>query len=122
MSFSKELRLLICKITLVLIIIGCSGISAQPEVKSVTMLLGEQNPTGCQLLGKVTGSSQDSQTNEDNTPYVERLISARNNLRNETYKLGGNTVHIIYANNSGKYEIPGVDKEIIFVGNAYYCE
>jgi hypothetical protein len=49
-------------------------------------------------------------------------MNARNNLRNEAQKLGGNTVHIIYANNSGKYEIPGVDKEIIFIGNVYRCK
>lgn len=123
MNVSKEISKLIQKVVLVLLIIGCSGVSAQPEnAKSVTMILGEQGPDGCELLGKVKGSSKENETEEDNTPYVDRLIKARNNLRREAQKLGGNNVHIIYSNNTGKYEIPGVDKEIIFIGNAYRCE
>ncbi len=123
MNVSKEISKLIQKVVLVLLIIGCSGVSAQPEnAKSVTMILGEQGPDGCELLGKVKGSSKENETEEDNTPYVDRLIKARNNLRSEAQKLGGNNVHIIYSNNTGKYEIPGVDKEIIFIGNAYRCE
>ncbi|PXW85191.1 uncharacterized protein DUF4156 [Nitrosomonas sp. Nm84] len=109
----------------VLIIIGCAEISAQPEVvKPVTIMVGEQGPDGCELLGKIKGSSKDDATDaaDDNTPYVDRLIKARNNLRHETQKLGGNNVHIIRSNNTGKYEIPGVDKEIILIGNVYRCE
>lgn len=108
-----------------LIIIGCTEISAQPEaVKPVTIMVGEQGPDGCELLGKIKGSSKDDSIDaaDDNTPYVDRLIKARNNLRHETQKLGGNNVHIIRSNNTGKYEIPGIDKEIILIGNVYRCE
>ncbi len=123
MSVSKEISQLIQKIVLVLLITGCAEVSAQPEsVKSVTMILGEQGPDGCELLGKVKGSSKESESEEDNTPYTDRLIKARNNLRSEAQKLGGNNVHIIYSNNTGKYDIPGVDKEILFIGNVYRCE
>ncbi len=92
------------------------------KTKTVTMVVGEQGPDGCELLGKVKGSSKENDSGEVNTPYVDRLIKARNNLRNEAQQLGGDTVHIIYSNNSGRYEIPGADKEIIFVGNVYRCE
>ena len=123
MSVSKEASKLIQKVILVVLIIGWAEVSAQPEkVKSVTMILGEQGPDGCELLGKVKGSSKDGETEEDNTPYTDRLIKARNNLRSEAQKLGGNNVHIIYSNNTGKYDIPGVDKEILFIGNVYRCE
>lgn len=120
MNVSEKSRRVISKITLVLLIIACSEVSAQSEVKSITILLDEQKPAGCQLLGRVTGSSQDTQ--EDNIPYTGRLIDARNNLRNETHKLGGNTVHIRHASTSGKYEVPGADKKITFIGDAYHCE
>jgi len=120
MNVSKKSRAVISKIALALLIIGCSEISAQSEVKSITILLDEQKPAGCQLVGRVTGSSQD--TNEDNIPYTDRLIDARNNLRNETHKLGGNTVHIRHASTSGKYEVPGADKKITFIGDAYHCD
>jgi len=96
---------------------------AQPEaISSVTIQLGEAIPEGCIPLGKVKGSSKETEVNEDHTPFVDRLLKARNNLRNEAHKLGGNTVHIIHTNNSGKYEIPGADKEIIFIGNVYRCD
>lgn len=123
MSVSKKISKRIQKVVLVLLIIGCMEVSAQPEgAKAVTIILGEQGPDGCELLGKVKGSSKENETEEDNTPYTDRLIKARNHLRSEAQKLGGNNVHIIYSNNTGKYEIPGVDKEILFIGNAYRCE
>ena len=122
MSIPKDLQFLMGKIALVLFVLHCAEISAQPEVKSIMIQVGEEGPSGCQLLGKVKGSSKDSQKNEDDMPYMERLMTARNQLRNETLKLGGNTVHIIRSNNTGTFEIPGVVKEIIYIGNAYLCE
>lgn len=130
MTASKPLNKLIKNAMLVLTILSitevsaqASGASEQPEkTKTVTMVVGEEGPGGCELLGKVKGSSKEDNAETDNAHYVDRLIKARNNLRNETQKLGGNTVHIIYSNNSGRFEIPGVDKEIIFIGNAYRCE
>ena len=130
MSVCKELNPLTQAAMFVSIILSCTGAAAQtgeapaqPEkTKTVTMVVGEHGPDGCELLGKVKGSSKENDSAEDNTPYVDRLIKARNNLRSEAQQLGGNTVHIIYSNNSGRYEIPGADKEIIFVGNVYRCE
>ena len=123
MSVSKEISQSIQGVMLALLLTGCAEVSAQPEnAKSVTMILGEQGPDGCELLGKVKGTSKENDSEEDNTPYVDRLIKARNNLRSEAQALGGNNVHIIYSNNTGKYDIPGVDKEIIFIGNVYRCE
>lgn len=130
MSIRTALSQLTRAAMFVSIILGCTGASAQtseapaqPEsTKTVTMVVGEHGPDECELLGKVKGSSNESKAAEDNTPYVDRLMRARNNLRNEAKALGGNTVHIIKSNNSGKYEIPGAPKEIIFVGNAYRCE
>ena len=96
---------------------------AQPEKNTtVTMVLGAEAPDGCELLGPVKGSSKENDSDTNSAPYVERLIKARNKLRNETQKLGGDTVHVTYSNNSGKYEVPGADKEIIFAGNAYRCD
>ena len=122
MRISGKMSPFIRTAALAFIIMSCAEISAQPEGRTITIQVGEQEPDGCQSLGKVKGSSKDNQINEDHIPYIDRLMNARNNLRNEAQKLGGNTVHIIYANNSGKYEIPGVDKEIIFIGNVYRCK
>lgn len=123
MRVSESSCKLIKSLLVLLIIIGCVEVSAQPEEsKTVTIMVGKFGPEGCELLGKVKGSSKESETEEDTTSYTTRLIRARRNLIDETKKLGGNNVHIIYSNNSGKYEIPGTDKEIIHVGNVYRCQ
>lgn len=125
MNVSSQLNKLIKMTMLALIVSGSAEISAQAtEVQAITIIVGGESPDGCELLGKVKGSSKDEATDaaEDNTPYVDRLIKARNNLRNEAQKLGGNNVHVTYYNNTGKYEIPGTDKEIIFAGNVYRCK
>ncbi len=92
------------------------------QSKSVIIMVGAEGPSGCELLGKVIGSSKEGEVQADNVPYTERLMKARNNLVEATQKLGGDTVHIIQSNNSGKYEIPGGEKEVIHIGNAYRCK
>ncbi|SEF59567.1 DUF4156 domain-containing protein [Nitrosomonas ureae] len=122
MCISKSSCRLIKKLLVLLFIIGCVEVYAQAEEgKTVTITVGKFAPEGCELLGKVKGSSKESETEDETASYTERLIKARNNLTHETKKLGGNNVHILRSNNSGKYEIPGADKEIIHIGNAYRC-
>lgn len=122
MHVSKPSYQLIKKLLVLLIIIGCAEVSAQPEKsKTVTIMLGKSGPEGCELLGEVKGSSKENETENDTMSYTERLIKARSNLTNEAKKLGGNNVHIVHSNNSGRYEIPGIDKEIIYIGNVYRC-
>jgi len=105
-----------------MLLTGYSAIAdtSEPEPsESVILLIGEnQDLTGCKLLGKVTGATQES---DQDATYPERLAIARNNLRNETRKLGGNAVHVL-QNNAGRFEVPGVDKKIVFSGNAYRCK
>jgi len=130
MNAFKPLNKLTRNILLAVLVLSITEVSAQsdkmpeqPEKNTtVIMVLGAEAPEGCELLGKVKGSSKENDNDTNSAPYVERLIKARNMLRNETQKLGGNTVHITYSSNSGKYEVPGADKEIIFAGNAYRCD
>lgn len=93
--------------------------SEKTDTKSVLILIGEQDLDSCRLLGKVTGTSMDV---ADDVSYPERMIVARDNLRNETLKLGGNAVHVKYTHNTARYEVPGIEKKIVFAGDAYYCE
>ena len=119
MNVSSKLCLLIKMISLSMVLISNSVMSEEPRPESIMILLGEQNLTGCEMLGTVRGSSEDL---DDNATYAERLMTARNNLRDETSRLGANTVLIKHANNTGRYEVPGIDKTIIFVGYAYSCK
>ncbi|MBL8497408.1 DUF4156 domain-containing protein [Nitrosomonas sp. JL21] len=123
MNRSRKMNPLLKNTLYILLVMGCSEISAQPDVvKPVVIVVGDQNLEGCESLGKVRGSSSENESADDDAPYVERLIKARNHLRAEAQKLGANTVHIINSNTSGKYEVPGTNKEIVHVGNAYRCE
>ncbi|MCB1984532.1 MAG: DUF4156 domain-containing protein [Burkholderiales bacterium] len=115
-------RLLITIAVLAMLSVSHSAIAETPASKStesILLMIGkEQDLAGCKLLGSVTGASQDS---DNDLTYPERLIIARDNLRAETAKLGGNAVHVIRSNTT-RFEIQGVDKKIVFLGNAYRCE
>ncbi len=119
----ERVRIIKLAMLLFCLTISANALSQSQESKAIAIHMGEEGPGGCELLGRVKGSSKenDQDANEDKTPYVDRLVKARNRLREETAKLGGNTVHILRANNSGKYEVPGADKEIFYIGDAYRC-
>lgn len=122
MCISKSSCKLIKKLLMLLFIMGCVEVYAQAaEGKTTTITVGKFAPEGCEFLGKVKGSSKDNETEDKTASYTERLIKARGNLTHEARKLGGDNVHILHSNNSGKYEIPGADKEIIHIGNVYRC-
>ena len=114
-------RMKIYALTLGLVLAGCSIISAKPESQSIKMLLGEHNLAHCRFLGDVTGASAVNKITGEHPSYTNRLISARNDLRNEAYKLGGNTVHIRRTKNTGRYDLPG-EKKITIDGKVYLCE
>ena len=74
----------------------------------------------CRLLGEVAGSQGNWFTGAY-TSDKNLLVGARNDLRNETFKLGGNTVHIQHVSNSGRYEASG-NANTTIIGNAYDCK
>ncbi|MBX3629447.1 MAG: DUF4156 domain-containing protein [Nitrosomonas sp.] len=87
--------------------------------KPIVLLIGEvQDFAGCEKLGSVTGASQES---DNDKTYPQRLIIARTHLQNEAASMGANTIHVLRSN-TARFEVPGVNKQIIFSGEAYYCE
>ncbi|UJP05383.1 MAG: DUF4156 domain-containing protein [Nitrosomonas sp.] len=117
------IRVLTKLIGLLLIVSGWGVAVVQAaDTKNVVIMLGNEAPGGCELLGKVKGSSKENEADESSAPYVDRLLKARKNLVAEAKQLGGDTVHVIHSNNTGRYEVPGMEKEIIYIGDVYRCE
>ncbi len=89
------------------------------SAKPIVLLLGDaQDFIGCEKRGSVTGASQES---DNDKTYPQRFIIARTQLQNEAANMGANTIHVLRSN-TARFEIPGANKQIIFSGEAYYCE
>ncbi len=105
----------------ILILNGCSAIPAKPGAKSVYIVTEKPNLDRCKFLGEVSGS-QGNWLTGGYTSDQNLMVGARNDIRNATYKLGGNTAHIQNINNSsGRYRISGTASSTI-IGNAYDCK
>ena len=86
------------------LLVGCSAAKLTPEGEKVRITKGE--PSGCEVLGDVYGTGNAGVASW-NMEY------ARNELRNETAKKGGNVVTLDSGTNTnGKVDL---------VGQAYKC-
>ena len=106
-------------IVCILILNGCSAIPAKSQAKLVRIVMEEPNLDRCKFLGEVSGS-QGNWLTGGYTSDQNLMTGARNDLRNATYKLGGNTAYIQNINNSGRYKASGTASSTI-IGNAYNC-
>ena len=103
------------------VVTGCSAISAKPEAKSIAILTeAPDDVKRCRFLGEVSGSQGNWFTGAY-TSDKNLLVGARNDLRNATFELGGNAVHIQHVSNSGRYEASG-NANTTIIGNAYDCQ
>lgn len=99
---------------------GCSAIATMPGAEKVE-LVNEKPDTGkCEFLGEVVGS-QGNWATGDYTSNKDLIIGARNELRNEAYKLGGNIVHVQDMKNSSAYGAMGTTNTTA-IGKAYRCK
>ena len=119
MCVKLNIRLLMALAIILTSHLAMSETSEPQATKPIVLLVGEeQDFTGCKMLGNITGASQES---DNDKTYPERLIIARNNLKNQAIDLGANTIHVLRSN-TARFEIPGAQKQIIFSGNAYFCK
>lgn len=106
-------------ITTVIFLSGCSAIPASPEAKGVEVTNEVPDKTKCKFLGEVVGS-QGNWFTGDVTSNENLVIGARNELRNKTYNLGGNVVHVQDMKNTNAYGSAGTTNTTA-VGKAYKC-
>lgn len=111
------------KMLLTLVIVsflsGCAAIQVAPEAATVDIVTEQPNKNKCKFLGEVVGS-QGNWFTGDYTSNENLMIGARNELRNETYKLGGNVVFIQNMANASAWGSLGTTNTTA-IGKAYKC-
>lgn len=109
----------IIMVILVLILSGCSAKKVVPQANSVEIVNEPVNKSKCKFLGEIVGS-QGNWFTGDFTSNKSLVIGARNELRNEAYKLGANIVHIQDMKNTNAYGSLGTTNTTA-IGKAYKC-
>ncbi len=115
MQKTKVLTLLVLCLTM----IGCASIPVIQEARSVEIVNEKPNSNKCKFVGEIIGSQGNWWTG-DFTSNKNLVIGARNELRNEAYKLGANIVYIQDMKNTNAYGSLGTTNTTA-VGKAYKC-
>jgi hypothetical protein len=103
-----------------LLLSACSAISVKPGANLVSVVTEETKLDQCKFLGEVAGS-QGNWITGGYTSDKNLMIGARNDLKNATYELGGDTVYIQQNSTSGRYAASGLSSATV-IGNAYRCK
>ena len=98
---------------------GCSAIQILPEAQGVEIVNEAPDASKCKFLGEIVGS-QGNWFTGDITSNKNLVVGARNELRNETYQLGGNLVYIQDMKNTNAYGSMGTTNTTA-IGKAYDC-
>jgi hypothetical protein len=104
----------------VILLVGCSATPVSNEARGVELVNDKPDTSKCEFLGEVLGS-QGNWFTGDLTPNKNLISGARNNLRNEAHKLGGNLVHVQDVTSEGGWGSIGLDNSTI-IGKAYKCD
>jgi hypothetical protein len=99
---------------------GCAAKPVLPEAQSIEIVTEAPDRSKCQLLGEVTGS-QGNWFTGDFTSNKNLVIGARNELRNEALKLGGNLVHVQDMKNTNAWGSLGTTNTTA-IGKVYRCK
>lgn len=111
-------RILLC-IFSVTALMGCAAKQATPEAMNVELVNYPPDLSKCRYVGDVVGS-QGNWITGDFTPNKNLIIGARNELRNQAYKLGANVVYIQNMASTNASSSLGTTNTTA-VGKAYRC-
>jgi len=102
-----------------LVMSGCAATRVMPEARGVELVNEPPDMSRCRFIGEVVGS-QGNWFTGDLTPNKNLVIGARNELRNEAYKLGGNVVYIQDMKSTVGWGAAGITNTTA-VGKVYKC-
>ncbi|RXJ73181.1 hypothetical protein CS022_10490 [Veronia nyctiphanis] len=98
---------------------GCAAKPIIPQAQSIEIVNEQPDLEKCKFLGEIFGS-QGNWITGDFTSNKDLMLGARNELRNEAFKLGGNVVYMQSLQSSGGFESLGTTNTTA-VGKAYNC-
>ncbi len=78
---------------MLLLVAGCSARPLKPEAGSVMIVINKPDTARCEYLGGIIGSPGNWIT-EDYASNEVLMLGAGNDLRNQAYDMGGNTIHL----------------------------
>ncbi len=114
-SMKKRATLIIAGI----LVLGCSAKSISPGAQSIELVNETPDMSKCKFLGEIIGTQGNFITG-DFTSSKNLVMGARNELRNEAFKLGANVVYIQDMKNTNAYKSLGTTNTTA-VGKAYKC-
>jgi len=100
-------------------LIGCAATKVTREAQIVEIVNEKPDTDKCKFIGEIIGS-QGNWFTGDFTSNKNLVIGARNELRNEAYKLGANIVYIQDMKNTNADGSLGTTNTTA-VGKAYRC-
>jgi hypothetical protein len=113
----------LCAVFCAGILFGCAAVELEPGAQQVKLVTNE--PQGCQYLGEVTGNQGNLFTG-GMTSNANLETGARNDMKNQAYKMGANTVQLLtnragqtgsFGQGSGSME----QTNVTYTGIAYKC-
>ena len=113
------MKITVLWVLMVVLLAGCSAHELRPEASSVTIVINKPDTARCTYLGEITGSPGNLVT-EDYTSNEVLLVGASNDLRNQAYDMGGNTIHLQKVDDSGAWVLLGTTS-ISITGLVYHC-
>ena len=100
-------------------LMGCAATATLPGAQNVEIVSEAPDRSKCRFIAEVVGS-QGNWITGDITSNKNLIIGARNELRNEAHKLGGNVVYIQEMKNTNAHKSLGTTNTTA-VGKAYAC-
>ena len=98
---------------------ACAAKKIIPGAEQV-MIVSELPKQECEFLGEVVGS-QGNWWTDDVTSTKNKMIGARNEMRNQAYNVGANLVLIMESRNT-QSAVSFDIKDVTVIGNAYKCK
>jgi len=109
----RKISMCICLVSLA----GCAAKSIAPGARAVQLV--NQVPSNCQFLGEVVGS-QGNWWTDDVTSTKNKMVGARNELRNQAFAMGATHVQVMESRNTQSDVSFDVTNTTV-VGNAFRC-